>query len=627
MVNKKFIEKLFELRSQILKPQPKLSLVEWADTYRYLSPESSSVSGKFRTDVVEVARGPMMAVTEPGIKKISVMAPTQLMKTELINNIVGYFIHQDPAPMIVAQPTTKNAEAWSKDRLEKMIRDTPVLNELVAEKRTRDSQNTITHKTFKGGHITVVGANAPGDLAMRPVRIVLADEIDKYPPSAGKEGDPLLLLQERTTTFWNSLHVAVCSPTIQKASRIEDEFKDSDMRYFHAQCPYCEKFIKLKFEQIRFTEDNPNDACYECQECKVRWNEIDRLKAVSKGKYIATKKFEGHAGFHCNRIASPWQPPGEMIKKYLAVKDNPQKFKTFVNTQLAETYEEKGEQPDNEILAEKPKTYSRNQIPTDEIAFLTMGIDVQKFRLETEIVGWTRDRKSYSIDYRIIGGETVGNGPWNEIDKILKEEWITPNGRKLRVAMCCVDSGFHTQRVYRWALSHPHQRVRPTKGRFEQDKPFGKPNKVMVNAQGKEAARSIHLYTLGVNMLKDELYGYLQMTGGDELPGRCFFPDYDDEYFKGLCAEKKVETEVNGKKVYHWISVHKKNEPLDCRIYAMAAAEMFGISRFTADEWDKLLNFGAKLDKGAMVNKEGPKENQDSQTNDKFWDRTSKGVF
>src|SRR5437879_937413 len=153
-----------------LKPTPKLNLVEWADTYRYLSPESSSIPGKWKTSNVEAARGPMMAVTERSVKKITVMGPTQLLKTELINNIVGYFVHQDPAPMIVMQPTGKMAEAFSKDRLDKMFRDSPALAGRVKDKRSRDSDNTILHKSFPGGHITMVGSNSPSDLAMRPVR-------------------------------------------------------------------------------------------------------------------------------------------------------------------------------------------------------------------------------------------------------------------------------------------------------------------------------------------------------------------------------------------------------------------------------------------------------------------------
>jgi phage terminase large subunit GpA-like protein len=168
-------------RSQTLKPTPKLNLVQWADTYRYLSPEASSIPGKWKTSNVEAARGPMLAVTDPRVKKITVMGPTQLLKTEFINNIVGYFIHQDPSPMIVMQPIGKLAEAWSKDRLDKMLRDTPVLAGRVKDKRSRDSDNTILHKAFPGGHITVVGSNSPSDLAARPVRVVLCDETDKYP--------------------------------------------------------------------------------------------------------------------------------------------------------------------------------------------------------------------------------------------------------------------------------------------------------------------------------------------------------------------------------------------------------------------------------------------------------------
>jgi phage terminase large subunit GpA-like protein len=180
--------------------------------------------GRWRTDRIEAARGPMLAVTDPTVRKISVMGPTQLLKTELLNNIVGYFIHQDPSPMIVMQPTGSLAEAWSKDRLDKMVRDTPVLNELIKTKKSRDSDNTILHKSFAGGHLTVVGSNSPSELASRPVRITLRDEIDKYPDSAGDEGDPSALLAERSATFWNSLDVGVCSPTIKGRSKIEREY-------------------------------------------------------------------------------------------------------------------------------------------------------------------------------------------------------------------------------------------------------------------------------------------------------------------------------------------------------------------------------------------------------------------
>src|SRR6185312_5842745 len=151
--------RLVKVRTEAMKPTPRLNLVEWADRYRYLSPESSSVPGKWKTSNVEAARGPMLAVTDPKVKKITVMGPTQLLKTELINNIVGYFIHQDAAPMIVMQPTGQMAEAWSKDRLEKMLRDTPALAGRVKDKRSRDSENTILHKSFPGGHVTVVGSN------------------------------------------------------------------------------------------------------------------------------------------------------------------------------------------------------------------------------------------------------------------------------------------------------------------------------------------------------------------------------------------------------------------------------------------------------------------------------------
>jgi phage terminase large subunit GpA-like protein len=225
------------------------------------------------------------------------MGPTQLLKTELLNNVVAYFIDQDPAPMIVMQPTGKMAEAWSKDRLDKMLRDTPALAGRVKDKRSRDSDNTILHKSFPGGHVTVVGSNSPSDLASRPVRITLCDEVDKYPASAGAEGDPIKLIEERADTFWNSLSIRVCSPTVQGRSRIETEYELSDKRVFCGKCPHCEELEVLKWDNVQWLDTDPEGtAAYHCSLCKTAWSEQNRLDAISNGEYKATAPFKGHAG-------------------------------------------------------------------------------------------------------------------------------------------------------------------------------------------------------------------------------------------------------------------------------------------------------------------------------------------
>jgi phage terminase large subunit GpA-like protein len=307
---------LLAVRAKTLKPTPKLDLVQWADAFRYLSPEAASQPGRWATKAVEVARGPMLAVTEPGVHEITVMCCTQLMKTELLLNVIGYFTHQDPAPMLLLQPTVELAEAFSKDRIDPMFRDSPVLRDLLGDKRSRDANNTILHKSFPGGHLTMVGSNAPGNLAMRPVRVVLCDEVDKYPASAGNEGDPIKLAMERSATFWNWLVITTCSPTLAGVSRIEKNYERSDKRVFSVPCPHCGDAREMQWQHVLWTEGQPETAAYRCPECGCLWSEPERLRAIARGSWVATRPFNGHAGFAVSKLASPWESLSKLARKW-----------------------------------------------------------------------------------------------------------------------------------------------------------------------------------------------------------------------------------------------------------------------------------------------------------------------
>lgn len=604
-------------------------MVQWSDQYRYLSPEASSVAGKWKTTTVEAARGPMLEVTNPRCKTITIVSCTQLLKTEFINNVVGYHIHQDPCPMIVMQPTKSLAETWAKDRLDKMIRDTPVLGQLIPLKRSRgDGDNTILHRSFPGGHVTGVGSNSPTELASRPVRITLADEIDKYPASSGKEGDPLKLIEERTATFWNSLHIRVCSPTIEGMSRIQEEYEKGDQRTYHGKCPHCNNYEDLVWGQITYDEDDINNTTfYRCSHCDALWDEADRIKAISKGKYIAKKPFNGHASFKANKIASPWSPLSDLVKKYLESKNNNEMLKTFYNTQLAETWKIKADSPDHSRLYERREKYTINTV-SNETHFITVGVDVQASRLELEVVGWNRNKESWSIDYRVIPGQTSTQEPWNELEKILNESWKTVDGRRtLDVRMMCVDSGFNTQHVYNWVRKQDPLRVRAIKGVDHLQMIFGKPSDVELNYAGQRIKNALQVWPIGVSLLKSELYSWLKMDAakeGEEFKGGyCHFPEYGENYFQGLCSEQLVELKVKGRTQLAWQKKYDRNEPLDCRNYARAAASMFGMDRFTLEEWDILLG---QIDTEKLPPRYtiGDQEIDNQDEDDSFWDRTDR---
>lgn len=581
---------ILELRAKIMKPNPRLNLVEWADEYRYLSPESSSTPGKWSTDLVEAARGPMMAVTEPGVKKITVMGPTQLLKTEFINNVVGFFMSQDPAPIIVMQPIEKLADTWAMDRLEPMIRDTPILRGLVRDKRERDSGNMKLHKSFPGGHVTVVSAGSPSDVASRPVRVVLMDEIDKY-KSSGSEGNPEKLIEQRTETFWNALSVAVCSPTLDGSSNIANRFEDSDQRYFHGRCPHCDKLENLVWSQVKWQENDPSTAQYECSHCQKPWTELDRLKAIAPGRaeYVATKPFDGHAGFTCNAIASPWQPLSRMVEKFLEAKKDPEKLKVFVNTSLAQTWKPAVDVPDHERMYERREPYAMEVVPNEDIKFLTMGVDVQADRLEAQVVGWTRDKQSYSIAYKAIPGFTHTDVPWIELKALIQKTFpVFGTSREMPISFVCIDSGFNTAKVHAFVQGFNPNKVRAIKGSDSLQAYYKMGTDITQNFDGSKNKYAHKNWIVGSSFAKTDLYNNIKLPmddGEGNFPGGyCHFPEYDMDFFKGVCSESLILEK--GK--YEWKKHFTRNEPLDTWIYSRAGAAMFGLDRFKPQDWDAL---------------------------------------
>jgi phage terminase large subunit GpA-like protein len=539
----------------------------------------------------------MLAASDPKIKKVVIMACTQLMKTELINNIVGFYIHQDPSPIIVMQPTVSLAETWSKTRLDKMLENTPALQGIIKSKRLRDSGNNVLEKEFPGGQISMVGANSPTELASRPVRVVLCDETDKYPASAGKEGDPIRLIEERSETFFNAKTILVCSPTIKGQSRIEQEYLNSDQQVYEMPCPKCGHEHELQWENVKWLGNDPLTAYYECPKCTHQWNEVERLRGIKLGVWRATAPFTGTAGFRASKLISPWKPLSDLVKKFLTAeksKDAQQK-KTFINTQLARTYEEVGEAPDDERLYERSRnSYPINTCPKG-VHFLTCGVDVQKNRLELEIVGWGKGKESWSIDYRVITGETATTAPWLELNKVLSETWQIEDGPSVSIKMLCVDSGFNTTQVYDWARKHPSNRVRAIKGRDQLEQIFGTGKDVDLNKDGKKLKRAVRVFPVGVSVLKTELYSWLNLKGagddGNFPEGYCHFPSYGENYFKGLTGEQLVTRIVDGKPKSLWNKTFEQNEPLDCRNYARAAAAMVGMDRFKENDWETIIGY------------------------------------
>lgn len=573
--------KLFKQLNKSWALPPKMLVSDWADSYRYLSPESSAEAGRWRTSRAEYQREMMNAVSDPKVRKVVLHTSAQIGKSEILNNVLGYYMDYDPAPIMLIQPTEAVMESYSKDRIAPMIRDTPVLKEKIVEAKSRESGNTINYKKFIGGYLVMIGANTPSQLASRPIRIILADEVDRYPASAGAEGDPLKLAEIRQTTFWNAKTVISSTPTIKGASKIEAEYEMSSQEELNVACPHCGEYQPLVWSQLKFKhfkeQESGNENKFEllgygCKYCGALDNEIHWKKQPIKwiAKNPSVKKIRG---FHLNALISPWKTWESLVDEFLtAKKEGREALKVFINTRLGECFEEESEIDFNDLLSKRRQYYNCN-IPKEVLA-LTCGVDTQDNRLEYEIVGWSQGKTSWGIKYGIILGDPAHKETWDKLSEVLFADYIREDGLKMHIMSTCVDSGGHkTEQVYDYCREKFLKNVYAIKGVGGSGIPFVKIPKAVNDA-------GVFLFNVGVDVGKDTLFSRLK-TAYETEAGFCHFPiesdkGYDEDYFKGLTAEHKVTKYSKGVARIIWEkrSDRARNEPLDIRNYATAALEI-----------------------------------------------------
>lgn len=569
-----------------LELPPRQTISEWADANRILSSESSAEPGQWNTSRAEYQRGIMDTISDINCDEVTIVASAQVGKTEIINNAVGFFIDKDPCPMLLLQPTEDVAKSWSTDRLAPMLRDTPCLQGKVAE--GKDTGNTVLHKSFPGGHITMVGANSPAGLASRPIRIVFMDEVDRYPLSAGKEGDPIKLAMKRATTFWNKKIIKCSTPTISGLSKIDASFKNSDMRYFYVPCPHCGKEQRLKWSQVRWDKDDagnglPDTAAYVCEHCGVLWNDVERWHAIGQGHWKATKPFHGHAGFALWEGYSPWVKLEDIVRAFLDAKDDPEALKTFVNTSLGEVWEDKGERIEEDKLVARRETYETAPV---EVVVITAGVDVQEDRLEVDRFGWTAKNQSFGLGKVVLYGDPAAPRVWDELDDLLQTPIKHDLVGEMTISACCVDSGYLTQQVGNFCKERWNRRVWAIKGMPGEGRPIFK------KAPGKLRKTNLEFFLVGTDTVKDVIYSRLKIDD-PEAAGYCHFNmSYDENHFVQLTAEEAKTSYSKGRKIrfYALRPGRKRNEALDIFGYSLAALEGLKISGLDLRRrWEKML--------------------------------------
>jgi phage terminase large subunit GpA-like protein len=585
-----------------LRPPPRLTLSEWADLHFRLS-SGDAEAGQWHTRPYQ--RAIMDAITDPAVERVSVQKSARIGWTQIMNAAIAYYMTQDPCTILVVQPTVDLAEIYSREMIAPMLREVPALAHLVRGAAVKTNGRTLLHKTYPGGVLSMVGANSGSGFAMISRRVVAFDEVDRYPASAGDEGDPILLGEKRAATYWNRKIIAGSTPLVEGTSRIAEMAEAGDQRRRYLPCPHCGHFDFLTPRErpdgrghvMRWTPDHPSDAVFQCSKNGCVIEEKHKKSMDEEGEWRADAPFLRHASFFIWTAysTSPNATWAQIAAEYDAAKKlGSEKLKTVINTTFGETWIERGEAPNWEGLYGRREGYKVGTVPERAIA-LTCGVDVQKIRLVYEVVAWAANRESWSVEIGELLGDTSleatePGSPWAKLDALLARSFPGVADQQWLIMCLAVDSGAFTQSVYSWARRPGRSaRVLAVKGVPGARTMIGSTTAVDVTVGGKRIQRGYRMWPVGVDVIKAELYGNLGLQLADDgtaPPGYCHFPDaHDREFFRQLTAEHLV-TSVNkrtGRSTREWRPLpNRENHWLDARVYARAAVAVLGIDRLAA---------------------------------------------
>lgn len=591
---KRPVDKTFSKAFANYRPPADLTVSEWAAECRVLSRENSAEAGPWRNERTPYLVDIMDAFNDPKVEKISVVASSQVGKSECELNIIGYIIDQDPGSILYVQPTIDDAKKFSRLRIAPMIRDSRALSRKVADVKSRDSGNTMLQKSFAGGMLTIVGSNSASGLASTPAKFVIGDELDRWALSAGTEGDPWKLAEARTTTFYNSKMVAVSTPTIKGASKIEQLYSEGTQERWCVQCPDCGEWHDIVFDDVKFSFDTVKKGRKKdyvvksiewcCPSCGCLHSEeaVRKMPAKWIAKYPDAYE-RGHRSFWLNAFSSPWQPWEKVIYSFLMARNDPQQLKVVYNTMLGELWEDRGDMVDEDTMLGRREDYGRREDGTpvelpEGVLVLTCGVDTQGNRLEYEVLGHGHYGETWGIKKGIIMGDPHYPEVWERLDGVIDHVYRFKDAEKgLKISLTFVDSGGNkTQDVYRECGKRLNKRVFAVKGQGGDGIPYTKPpTKTNIIVDGK-AVGKVWLYVIGVDAGKADIMDNVKV----QEPGAkyCHFPKgeqfgYDANYFSGLLSEKLVMKTDRGRTRWAWEKIpgHERNEALDVRNYALAA--------------------------------------------------------
>ena len=580
------------------QPAPQYTVSQWADKNRILPSEGSVEPGKYRTTRTPYCREIMDALSVySDVSDVTVMKATQIGMTEIGNNWFGYIVDTEPGPMLMVFPTDGLASDHSTAKLAPTIEETPPLSKKIAPRKAKTTGNAILRKKFPGGILFISGANSPANYRNKSIRYLMLDDLDGFPSTVGKEGDPADLAEKRTDSYSARKKIFRNStPTIKGVSKIEKFFKASDQRRYYVPCPFCGKFQTLdwggkKYKRgIKFKRDAVGEIVavwYECRHCHEGIDESHKTQMLAKGKWRAKYPHRKKRGYHLSSLYSPvgWVSWLQVAQEFLAAKDSPERLQVWTNTRLADVWDEEGSQPDWVILKNRAEVYQLLTVPAP-VGFLSSGVDVQANRLAVIVRGWAEFEQSWLVLYTELFGDPNQPQVWEALDQLLQQPYKFSDGKNAMYINCmAVDAGYLSNVVYNFCRVRPINTMAVKGASTAGRNIITTPNLVDVTWEGEKIKDGCQLWTVGTDAAKSQIYSRLSMKKPG--PGFYHFPfGLTDEYFLQLTAEKKITKYRNGFPIYEWAKVRERNDVLDAEVYALSAAIKAGIHSIT--DWPQV---------------------------------------
>lgn len=573
-----------------LRPPPRRSLSEWSHEHARLDDGTRYTPFPFQV-------GMMDAFTDPAVRQITVKKSARVGYSKIVSNFLGYGMAHAPSRVVVYQPTIDDAEDYAKTDVAALLA-TPAIEPLFGS-RTRDGSNTIRRKFFPGGSLRVLGANSPKEFRRITADKVILEEPDGYPPTAGLEGDQAELAFKRCLTSDEPLKVAGSTPTIEGFSKIDALYAASDRRHRYLPCPHCGEMQTLVFGDgtgpgIRWEPKvAPDRAWYVCVNgCVIEHHELPGMDAAGEWRAHAPQNFP-HVGFHVWAAYSQFPQASwlEIAREFVRVRKDPNKLRVFVNQTLGECYRVRGEAPDWKRLYDRREGYRPGTVPAGGL-ILTIGVDVQKDRIEAFAWAWGRGRSSWLIEKRVFMGSPFTKEPWDALAGMLAESWDTASGVPIKPAKVMIDAGFATTEVAAFCRRYHRSFVYPVKGTGNYNAPpLSSPKPIDLVTSAGTKRRSLKVWLVGDHVLKQELYGllHLERPTDDQIEAGVAFPDgfvhLSHEADEDLCRQLVAETWDEGRGEWHKTG---PNEALDGWKYARAGCIAAGIERMKEADWRTL---------------------------------------